>query len=202
MSSYPSLAIINLSEQFFIQRLKNREEQAYRELVERYSDLVYSTAYAIVQNELDAEDLTQECFVEITNAIYRFKGDSKLSTWMYRIVTNLALYHLRSKKRKKRFGFLFSIDDTENKSNPIQNLKSTDTPHQVLEEKEKSKILFSALNQLPENQRIAFILHNMEQQSYKEICEIMELSLSAVESLIFRAKQNLRKQLEELYHEK
>jgi RNA polymerase sigma-70 factor (ECF subfamily) len=140
--------------------------------------------------------------VEITSAIYRFKGDSKLSTWMYRIVTNLALYHLRSKKRKKRFGFLFSIDDTENKSNPIQNLKSTDTPHQVLEEKEKSKILFSALNQLPENQRIAFILHNMEQQSYKEICEIMELSLSAVESLIFRAKQNLRKQLEELYHEK
>ena len=202
MSSYPSLATINLSEHFFIQRLKNREEQAYRELVERYSDLVYSTAYAIVQNELDAEDLTQECFVEITSAIYRFKGDSKLSTWMYRIVTNLALYHLRSKKRKKRFGFLFSIDDTENKSNPIHNLKSTDTPHQVLEEKEKSKILFSALNQLPENQRIAFILHNMEQQSYKEICEIMELSLSAVESLIFRAKQNLRKQLEELYHEK
>ena len=202
MSSYPSLATINLSEHFFIQRLKNREEQAYRELVERYSDLVYSTAYAIVQNELDAEDLTQECFVEITSAIYRFKGDSKLSTWMYRIVTNLALYHLRSKKRKKRFGFLFSIDDTENKSNPIHNLKSADTPHQVLEEKEKSKILFSALNQLPENQRIAFILHNMEQQSYKEICEIMELSLSAVESLIFRAKQNLRKQLEELYHEK
>jgi RNA polymerase sigma-70 factor (ECF subfamily) len=191
-----------LSEQFFIQRLKNREEQAYREMVERYSDLVYSTAYAIVQNELDAEDLTQECFVEITNAIYRFKGESKLSTWMYRIVTNLALYHLRSKKRKKRFGFLYSIDDSENKLNPINNLKSADTPFQVLEQKEKSKILFSALNQLPENQRIAFILHNMEQQSYKEICEIMELSLSAVESLIFRAKQNLRKQLEELYHEK
>ena len=191
-----------MSEQFFIQRLRNKEEQAYRELIERYGDLVYSTAYAIVQNELDAEDLTQECFVEITNSIYRFKGESKLSTWMYRIVTNLALYHLRSKKRKKRFGFLFSIDDSENKSNPINNLKSAHTPHQILEQKEKSKILFSALNQLPENQRIAFILHNMEQQSYKEICEIMELSLSAVESLIFRAKQNLRKQLEELYHEK
>ena len=191
-----------MSEQFFIQRLRNKEEQAYRELIERYGDLVYSTAYAIVQNELDAEDLTQECFVEITNAIYRFKGESKLSTWMYRIVTNLALYHLRSKKRKKRFGFLFSIDDSENKSNPINNLKSADTPHRILEQKEKSKILFSALNQLPENQRIAFILHNMEQQSYKEICEIMELSLSAVESLIFRAKQNLRKQLEELYYEK
>ena len=191
-----------MSEQFFIQRLRNKEEQAYRELIERYSDLVYSTAYAIVQNELDAEDLTQECFVEITNAIYRFKGESKLSTWMYRIVTNLALYHLRSKKRKKRFGFLFSIDDSENKSNPIQSLNTTETPYQILEQKEKSKLLFSALNQLPENQRIAFILHNMEQQSYKEICEIMKLSLSAVESLIFRAKQNLRKQLEELYHEK
>ena len=191
-----------MSEQFFIQRLKNREELAYRELVDRYSDLVYSTAYAIVQNELDAEDLTQECFVEITSAIYRFKGDSKLSTWMYRIVTNLALYHLRSKKRKKRFGFLFSIDDDENKSNPIHTLKNNDTPDQVLEQKEKSKLLFKALNQLPDNQRIAFILHNMEQQSYKEICEIMELSLSAVESLIFRAKQNLRKQLEDLYYEK
>ena len=191
-----------MSEQFFIQRLKNREELAYRELVDRYSDLVYSTAFAIVQNELDAEDLTQECFVEITSAIYRFKGDSKLSTWMYRIVTNLALYHLRSKKRKKRFGFLFSIDDDENKSNPIHTLKNNDTPDQVFEQKEKNKLLFKALNQLPDNQRIAFILHNMEKQSYKEICEIMELSLSAVESLIFRAKQNLRKQLEDLYYEK
>ncbi len=191
-----------MSEQFFIQRLKNREELAYRELVDRYSDLVYSTAFAIVQNELDAEDLTQECFVEITSAIYRFKGDSKLSTWMYRIVTNLALYHLRKKKRRKRFGFLFSIDDDENKSNPIHTLKNNDTPYQVLEQKEKSKLLFKALNQLPDNQRIAFILHNMEQQAYKDICEIMELSLSAVESLIFRAKQNLRKQLEDLYYEK
>jgi RNA polymerase sigma factor (sigma-70 family) len=188
-----------LSEEFFIKRLRNREEQAYRELVERYSDMLYATAYALVQNEMDAEDLTQECFVEISTAIYRFKGESKLSTWMYRIITNLALYHLRSKKRKKRFGFLFSIDDHENVNNPIHKLKISNTPYQVLEQKEKNKILFAALEKLPENQRIAFVLFNMEQQSYKEICEIMQLSLSAVESLIFRAKQNLRKQLESIY---
>ncbi|MFM7015876.1 MAG: RNA polymerase sigma factor [Bacteroidota bacterium] len=188
-----------MSEEFFIKRLRNREEQAYRELVEQYSDMLYATAYSLVQNEMDAEDLTQECFVEISTAIYRFKGESKLSTWMYRIITNLALYHLRSKKRKKRFGFLFSIDDHENVNNPIHKLKISSTPYQVLEQKEKNKILFAALEKLPENQRIAFVLFNMEQQSYKEICDIMQLSLSAVESLIFRAKQNLRKQLASIY---
>ena len=152
-----------MSEQFFIQRLKNREEQAYRELVERYSDLVYSTAYAIVQNELDAEDLTQECFVEITNAIYRFKGESKLSTWMYRIVTNQALYHLRSKKRKKRFGFLFSIDDDENKSNPINTLKNNDSPYQVLEQKENSKYSFLDFDHGEEQFNSGFTFENVKE---------------------------------------
>ena len=74
-------------------------------------------------------------------------------------------------------------------------LKSNITPHLVLEEKEKSNYLYAALEKLPENQRIAFVLFNMEQQSYKEISEIMQSSLSAVESLIFRAKQNLRKHM-------
>ena len=74
------------------------------------------------------------------------------------------------------------------------------TPLNQLEQKEKNKILQDAINRLPENQRMAFILYNMEQQSYKEICDIMGLSLSAVESLIFRAKQNLRKQLDDFYN--
>ena len=189
-----------MSEQFFIQRLRKGEEQAYKELVERYGDMIYATAFAVVQNELDAEDLTQECFAEVTNAIHRFKGESLLSTWMYRIITNLSFYHLRKKKRKKRFGFLYSIDDENNVLNPTHKLNHHTTPLNQLEQKEKNKILQDAINRLPENQRMAFILYNMEQQSYKEICDIMGLSLSAVESLIFRAKQNLRKQLDDFYN--
>jgi len=88
-----------------IQQLKRGEESAFKSIVDQWKDMVYNTVLGIVQNETEAEDITQDVFIKVFENISSFKGDSKFSTWLYRIATTTALDHLRSKKRKKRFGF-------------------------------------------------------------------------------------------------
>lgn len=159
--------------------------------------MVFNTALGIVQNETEAEDLTQDVFIKVFENISSFKGESKFSTWLYRIATTTALDHLRSKKRKKRSGFIFPL--MGNKQNESDQLPDFHHPGITLENKERSKILFKAIGQLPENQKAAFILNKLEGLSYRDISEVMKTTVSAVESLISRANGNLRKQLEEYY---
>lgn len=159
--------------------------------------MVYNTSIGIVQSEEDAEDITQEVFVQVYESISSFKGDSKFSTWLYRITVTKSIDHLRRKKRKKRSAFvqsLFGNDEQEDVQVPDFN-----HPGIAMEKKEKAAELFKAINQLPENQKVAFILNKMEGLSYQEVSEVMETSVSSVESLLHRAKLNLRKLLEDFY---
>jgi RNA polymerase sigma-70 factor (ECF subfamily) len=183
-----------LTEQELIQRLKVGDEAAFRELVDIHKDRVYNTALGIVQNAEDAEDVAQEVFIQVYRAIHNFKGESKLSTWLYRIATTRALDVLRSRKSKKRFGVLQRLfgEGTE----PAYEIPDFHHPGVALDQKENAARLFKALNQLPDNQKTAFTLHKMEDLSYQEISEVMKTSVAAVESLMHRAKQNLRKILE------
>ena len=186
-----------MDERFLVEQLKKGDESAFKTIVENCQLLVYNTALGIVQNAEDAEDLTQDVFVQVHESIGSFKGDSKLSTWLYRITTSKSLDHLRKKKTKKRFGImqnLFGSSQNEAVEKPDFN-----HPGVKFENKEKAAILFKAIKQLPENQRIAFTLHKIEGLSYKEISEVMRTSVPAVESLIHRAKNNLRKWLENQY---
>ncbi len=96
-------------EQTLVEKLKQKEAWAFKELVDAYQNMVYNTCLAIVKNENDAEDLSQDVFVQVYQSISSFKGDSKLSTWIYRIATTKSLDHERKKKRKKRFGFVRSF---------------------------------------------------------------------------------------------
>jgi RNA polymerase sigma-70 factor (ECF subfamily) len=184
-----------LTEQELIQGLRNGDETTFRFLVENYQDRVYNTAIGIVQNAEDAEDVAQEVFIQVYRSIHTFKGGSKLSTWIYRITTSRALDHLRSKKSKKRFGFLQRLFGDENE--PLYELPDFHHPGVALDQKENAAQLFRALDQLPEKQKTAFILHKIEDLSYHEISEVMQTSVAAVESLMHRAKQNLRKILTE-----
>ena len=123
-----------------------------------------------------------------------FKGDSKISTWIYSLTLNKSKEILRHKTRKKRFGYLKVIDEqTEN------FLVECKHPGILLEDKELASILFEALDKLPENQRIAYNLSKIEGLSYSETAEYMGLSVSSVESLLFRAKKNLQENLKEYY---
>lgn len=178
-----------------IERLKQGDEAAFRTLVERYQDLVYNTALGVVQNESDAEDVAQEVFIQVYRSIGSFKSEAKLSTWIYRITTTRALDLLRARKSKKRFGLLKRLWETAEES-PMENIQDFNHPGVSLERKEEAAQLMTAIAQLPENQKVAFVLHKLEGLSYLEIAEVMGNTLPAVESLMHRARLNLRKILE------
>lgn len=174
-----------------IHGLKDKDEAAFKFLVNTYQDRIYNTAIGIVQNAGDAEDVAQEVFIQVYRSIHNFKGDSKLSTWLYRIATTRALDLLRSRKSKKRFGLMQRLFGDDNE--PVYELPDFHHPGISLEKKEDAARLFKAIRQLPENQKTAFTLHKLEDLSYKEVSEVMQTSVAAVESLMHRAKQNLRK---------
>lgn len=176
------------------------DEKAFSTLVDLFSKKVYNTCMGMLQNIEDAEDVTQEIFITIHANILQFKEESSLSTWIYRISVNKCLEFIRKKNRKKRSGIFKSIFSSD-REKAIENHSDFIHPGIELENKERAQILFKAINLLSEQQRTAYILHKVEQVSYNEIAAIMELSLSAVESLLFRAKQNLRKHLATYYEE-
>ena len=183
-----------MTEEELIQGLRDGDESAFKYFVDNYQDRVYNTAIGIVQNAEDAEDVAQEVFIQVFKSIGSFKAESKLSTWIYRITTTRALDFLRSKKSKKRFGIIKRLFGEDNQ--PELELPDFNHPGVALDQKENAARLFKAINQLPENQKTAFTLHKIEDLSYLEISEVMQTSLAAVESLMHRARQNLRKILE------
>jgi RNA polymerase sigma factor (sigma-70 family) len=187
--------MVSQDELDLIERLKRGDESAFRILVEQYQDLVYNTALGIVQNESDAEDVAQEVFIQVYRSIGSFKSEAKLSTWIYRITTTRALDLLRARKSKKRFGLLKRLWETAEES-PMENIQDFNHPGVSLERKEEAAQLMTAIAQLPENQKVAFVLHKLEALSYLEIAEVMGNTLPAVESLMHRARLNLRKILE------
>ncbi len=191
---------MNQGQPELVEQLQRGDESAFRKLVDEYEAMVYNTAVGIVQNEEDADDVTQEVFIQVYQSISSFKGESKLSTWLYRIAITKALDHEKRKKRKKRFAFLESLFGNAKE----EMIQPPDFQHPgiVLENKEKAGELFNALKQIPDNQRTAFTLHKLEGLSYLEIAAVMETTLSAVESLMGRAKNNLRKILKDYYQKK
>ena len=182
-----------MNERELITLLKQRDRGAYKEIVEAWQDMVFNTAVGILQNEEDAEDTAQEVFIQVFESIDTFKEESKLSTWIYRITVSKSLDLIRKKKAKKRISFLKSLfkDDGQGIIEPPDFLH----PGIKLENKENAKALFKAMEKLPPNQKTAFVLNKMEGLSYQEVGEIMELSPSAVDSLLQRGRQNLKKEL-------
>jgi RNA polymerase sigma factor (sigma-70 family) len=183
-----------LTEFELIQGLRQGDERAFNYLVTTYQDRVYNTAIGIVQNAEDAEDVAQEVFIQVYRSIHNFKGESKLSTWLYRIATTRALDLLRSRKSKKRFGFIQRLFGEGNE--PIHEIPDFNHPGIAMDKKENAAKFFRDIAQLPENQKTAFTLHKLEDLSYQEVSEVMQTTVPAVESLMHRAKQNLKKILE------
>lgn len=187
-----------MEEKQLLQGLQLRQASAFRYLVDSYQTKVYNTVLAIVQNSEEAEDVAQEVFMEVYESVEKFRGDSKLSSWVYRIATTKALEAYRKRKTQKRWGgFLSSLFGENNEV--VHEPADFIHPGILLENKERSTILFKAINKLADNQKIAFTLHHVEGLSYQEITEVMRLSLSSVESLLFRAKTNLKALLKDYY---
>lgn len=188
-----------MSEWLLIEQLKQGDEAAFKTIVTTWQDMVYNTALGVLQNTEDAEDVAQEVFLQVYESIKTFKGESKFSTWLYRITLTKSMDHIRRKKRKKRFGLVQSLFGQENE--PVYDPPDFHHPGVALDNRERAAVLMQAVKKLPENQQIAFTLHKMEGLSYQEVSEVMKTSVSSIESLLHRAKNNLKKLLEKYYRE-
>lgn len=169
-----------------VKKVVEGDENAFEELVKKYEHSVFNTIYRYIGNSDEAHDIAQEVFIKVWRHVKSFKGKSKFSTWLYRIVVNQCLNY-RSKHKEK----LISLEETTEKGKIPESLKVEIN----FKHRRKAEIVRKAIDDLPGRQRIALILSRFESKTYAEIAQIMGVSLSSVESLIFRAKENLRSKL-------
>jgi RNA polymerase sigma-70 factor (ECF subfamily) len=182
-----------MNQEFLLQQIKSGNEKAFKELVQDFGPRVFNLCYRFLLNNHDAEDVAQEVFIEIHKSVRNFKGEAKLSTWIFRIATTKCLDELKKRKRKKRivsFGKVIGLDKIANW------LSGSESPETIIEQDESVRLLLQALDALPENQRIALTLSKLQDYSSTEIAEVLNISLTAVDSLIYRGKQNLKSTLE------
>lgn len=173
-----------------IQQILSGNSKAFETLVKTYQDFVVRTAFAYLKNSNDANDIAQEVFVTVYENLHKFRGEANIKTWICRITINKAINELRKNKIRSLFqhaGSLFA--DKANRAEDPEN------PHLSLHAKQQNEYIETALAQLPENQKTAFILHKFDELPQQEIAQIMGLSVPAVESLVHRAKVNLQKKL-------
>jgi RNA polymerase sigma factor (sigma-70 family) len=174
-----------------VARLQAGEAAAFRVLVERYQGPVYRTALSLLRSPEEAEDVAQEVFVEAYQTIARFRGEAALSTWLYRLATSQALKQRRKARAKKRFAFLTSLWGT--KQEVLYERPDNRHPLALLEGRQQQQQLLDAIARLPDSQQVAFTLRHEQELSYEEIAAVLDISRPAVESLLFRARQSLRK---------
>lgn len=167
-------------------------------LYQSYNVLVYNVALNYVQSQEDAEEITQDVFIKVHHSLEDFKQQSSHKTWIYRIAVNQSIDFIKKKNSQKRF-FIFGKRN-ENEYDYL-NASTFEHPGIELERKEEAELLFKTINTLPENQKTAFILSKIDGLSNPEVAEIMEISISAVESLVFRAKNSLKEKLSNKFSE-
>lgn len=164
------------------------ERGAFKELLTIYSSKVVNTCYRFLLNKEEAEDVAQEVFIEVFQSIHSFKGNAKLSTWIYRIAVTKSLDEIKKRNRKKRISSLGKMLHLDEFTNLLIGADKADCN---IHNKEQMVQLSKALSKLPDNQRIAFTLGKIEGYSNIEIAAIMNISTIAVESLVYRAKKKV-----------
>lgn len=183
--------------------LKNNDECAFDELVNRYIDRIYALCYRITKNKEMTEDVVQEIFVTLSQKLGTFRAESSFSTWLYKISTNAALMKLRKEKRHINEEILEDINFVNNNTNNYSYIAkdSSKRPDKFLLRKEAEEVFNSSLNKLPETYRIIIHLKDIEGFSYNQIANILDISTQAVKSRIHRARLVLREELSEYFNE-
>lgn len=176
-----------------VAQLQQGSEAAFRTLVERYQARIYRTVLALLRSPEEAEDVAQEVFVEVYQTIGRFRGEAALGTWLYRLATSRALKHRQRARAKKRFAYFTSLLGLDN--HVLHDPPDHRHPQAQLEGEQQVQQLLAHLARLPDQQQVAFTLRHEQELSYEEIAAVLQTSVAAVESLLFRARQTLRKHL-------
>jgi len=178
-------------------RVKAGDETAFDYLVQKYRRPLVSFMYRMAHNAAAAEDLAQEVFLRVYRSRANYEASAKFTTWLYRIATNLAVNHARD-TRHERPEVTVSLDEPDDDTGTTLELPDGNlTAEQALVRRERMLAIRSKVEALPEQQRLAVIMHKYQQMDYKQIAEVLKKSESATKSLLFRAYETLREQLKE-----
>ena len=174
-----------------VQRIQNGDADAFAVLMEEYQKKVYLLALRTVGNPQDAEDMTQEAFLRAYRSIHSFRGDSKLSVWLYRLTTNLCIDLLRSRGRKPTVSL--TVEDNDEDTQELDVTDERYDPEEIFQRRELQRAVQRGLASLPEDYRVILVLRELEGLSYAEIGEVLGLEEGTVKSRLFRARKKLCK---------
>ena len=178
-----------------IKEILRGDKEKFRFIVEKYQQMVFRTCIGFVHNRDDADDLTQDVFIQAYQSLSRFKGESAFSTWLYRVAVNASLNKLRKSPLKIIIEKFEKITGGKTEIENYRTVSFTEDPENALIRQEHIEWIQRALDSLPENQKTAIVLSKYDELSQKEIAQIMNTTEGAVEALIQRAKKNLRDKL-------
>jgi RNA polymerase sigma factor (sigma-70 family) len=181
-----------LEDQHYINLITQGDSNAFAVLVNRYKDMIFTLALKMVKNREEAEEVAQDTFIKIYNSLNKFKGDSKFSTWIYKIAYNTCLDRLKKNKKEDNN---ISIDEFS-----AHLIKTMDNALSALEDKERKQAIQNCLNLLPSDENFLLTLFYFDDQSLDEIGKIMNISTNNAKVKLFRSRQKLavilKKQLE------
>ncbi len=180
-----------------VQGLRAGDANAFAELLNRYTQKVYSLAMRITRNAEDAEEVLQDVFVTVHNKIDKFEGKSAFSSWLYRITANTAFMKLRKRRQHQTT----SIDEVPANLRESWTTERSDTSdvNYICSKHELREELEAAISKLPDEYRIIFILRDIDGLSNEDVCEMLDLSIPAVKSRLHRSRLMLRKRLQKFY---
>ena len=208
MGKYPKdIAIPNLKglpdEELAGRFVKDRNEEAFNELVNRYGDKIYRTALRITHNPSDAQDVLQDVFIKLMKNLHTLRGESKFSTWLYRVAANASFMHLRYEKKYKNEVSLeeYVSYDEDGVLKGVEIKDWSDRPDEVLLSKEAMEVIERALNELPVHHRVVVHLRDMEGLTNPEVAEVLGLSIKCVATRVHRARLILRDKLSDYFYE-
>ncbi len=172
-----------------IRRVLDGDANAFEDLVAAYEKNVYNLALRMTGNAQDAEDMAQEAFVKAYTSLPGFRGDSKFSVWLYRIVSNVCLDFLRRQNRRPASSL--SLEDEDGEESQMDIPDESQSPEQLLERSLTQEAVQRGLQSLSEEQRQILLLREIQGLSYEEIAETLDLEAGTVKSRIFRARKKL-----------
>ena len=178
-----------------MRRIAEKDHTSLKILVDRFRAKVLNLCASLLDNHQNAEDVAQEVFFQVYRSAGKFRHDCLVSTWIYRIAVNRCRNFNRDNKKFRWLNGINRVLKYERQSNQALWVSRADDPESAWIEDETKKLIQQAVASLPEKQKILLVLHKYEGYSYKEIAEILEVSLSSVESGLHRAKINLQKKL-------
>ncbi len=190
---------MELSDNELISRAQHGEVVAFEQLVRRYDRTVLAIASRYTRNTEDAQDIYQEVFIRVYRGISSFRFESKFSTWLYRVVTNVCLSSQRKDRKVEQVPLDETFEDIETAQAAAATTTHGKSPEKIYQDAEISDRVNEALEQLTDKQRLVFVLKHYEGRKLREIAEVMDCAEGTVKKYLFLATRKLRAQLRHVF---